>query len=203
MVKIKVKKLHPDAVIPKFMNKGDAGADLTAVSIQYKDNKLIYGIGLSFEIPDGYCMKIYPRSSIFKTSLRLANDVAIIDSGFRNEVKLIFDIIDDDFFNSYRSIYNFGLKKLKEVENIYKKAFFKKERHLIMVEDFKKNIYDYTFEKFIFEAINHPCNNRLYKIGDRIGQAIIEKLVPTEYIEVEELNMNNDRGGGFGSTNGK
>ena len=45
-------------------------------------------------------------------------------------------------------------------------------------------------------------NYKIYKIGDRIGQAIIEKLVPTEYIEVEELDMTDDRKGGFGSTNG-
>jgi len=80
MVKIKVKKLHDDAVIPKFMNDSDACADVTATSIEFKNDKVIYGIGLAVEIPKGYCMKIYPRSSINKTSLRLCNDVGIIDS---------------------------------------------------------------------------------------------------------------------------
>lgn len=144
MVKIKVKKLHPDAVIPKFMNIGDAGADLTAVSREFKDDLIIYGTGLAFEIPKGYCIKIYPRSSIFKYDLELVNSVGVIDSQYRGEVKFMF-----------------------------------------------RNVHGLNY--------NHS-QIRKYKIGDRIGQAIIEKLVPTDYIEVEELDMNNDRGGGFGSS---
>lgn len=41
-----------------------------------------------------------------------------------------------------------------------------------------------------------------YEVGDRIGQLVIVPYKALNPIEVEELDMNNDRGGGFGSTNG-
>ena len=39
---------------------------------------------------------LYPRSSISKTNLRLANSVGIIDSGYRGHLLAIFDIIRND-----------------------------------------------------------------------------------------------------------
>ena len=54
-LKIKIKKLHPDAVIPKYAKDGDAGMDLVATSEYYDDDgNIVYGTGLSFEIPKGY-----------------------------------------------------------------------------------------------------------------------------------------------------
>lgn len=97
---INVKKLHPDAVIPKYAKDGDAGLDLTAVSVQFEGGgggRLVYDTGLAFEIPKGYAGLVFPRSSIFKTDLRLANGVGIIDSGYRNSIKFIFDDIAPDF----------------------------------------------------------------------------------------------------------
>ena len=53
--------------------------------------------GLQFEIPEGYCMKLYLRSSYAaKRGLRLANSVGMIDSGYRGEVMAIFDNIGED-----------------------------------------------------------------------------------------------------------
>jgi dUTP pyrophosphatase len=47
------------------------------------------------EFPTGYCL--YPRSSLSKTSLRLANSVGIIDSGYRGDVIGMFDCINADY----------------------------------------------------------------------------------------------------------
>jgi len=98
-VLVKVKKLHPDAVIPKYAKHGDAGLDLVATSVEVSDSKVKYGTGLAFEIPQGYVGLIFPRSSIHKTSLRLTNSVGVIDSGYRGEVMAIFE--DRDFETSY------------------------------------------------------------------------------------------------------
>lgn len=52
--------------------------------------------GLEFEIPEGYCMKLYLRSSYAAgRGLRLANSVGMIDSGYRGEVAAIFDNVGE------------------------------------------------------------------------------------------------------------
>lgn len=95
-MKVKIKKLHPDAVIPKYAKEGDAGMDLTAISreidVNYMDgdNLITYGTGLAFEIPKGYVGLVFPRSSIYKKDLTLSNSVGVIDSGYRGEVKFKF-----------------------------------------------------------------------------------------------------------------
>ena len=44
-------------------------------------------------LPCAYYM--YPRSSIYKTPFRLANNVGIIDSGYRGFLGGVFDVLDD------------------------------------------------------------------------------------------------------------
>lgn len=90
-MKVKVKKLNENAVIPSYAKNGDAGLDLTATSkfLDYHGN-ICYGIGLAFEIPQGYVGLVFPRSSVSKKQLSLANAVAVIDSGYRGEVVMKF-----------------------------------------------------------------------------------------------------------------
>jgi len=91
-MKVKFKKLHPDAVIP-LVTPGNAGADLTAVSISYdKENDLYLecDTGIAVEIPNGYVGLVFPRSSISKTDLTLSNSVGVIDSSYRGSIKLRF-----------------------------------------------------------------------------------------------------------------
>lgn len=88
---IKIKKLHPDAVVPSYAKSGDAGMDLTAVSMSVDDyGNIVYRTGLAFEIPERYVGLLFMRSSIFKTDLILTNAVGVIDSGYRGEVMLKF-----------------------------------------------------------------------------------------------------------------
>lgn len=92
---IKFKKLHPNAVIPTFGKPGDAGADLTAIDAIYDEHNdcIEYRTGISIEIPEGYVGMIFPRSSLYKMDLFLANHVGIIDSGYRGEIQFKFKII--------------------------------------------------------------------------------------------------------------
>lgn len=91
-MQVKIKKLHPEAVIPTYAHKGDAGMDLVAIDrIISTDNDeqadyIEYKTGLAFEIPEGYVGLLFPRSSNSKKDLTLANSVGIIDSHFRGEV---------------------------------------------------------------------------------------------------------------------
>lgn len=100
---LKIKKLHPNARMPEYATSGAACFDLFAASADgdadfsgYVACKfpIIFGTGLSFEIPEGWVMLIYSRSGHgFKHDTRLANCVGVIDSDYRGEVsvKLVCD----------------------------------------------------------------------------------------------------------------
>lgn len=85
-MEVKIKRIHPDAVIPKYSKPGDAGMDLVATGIQTKNDIITYHTGLQVEIPEGYVGLIVPRSSIYKQDLMLTNHIGIIDSGYRGEI---------------------------------------------------------------------------------------------------------------------
>ena len=86
-MQVNIKKLNENAVIPKYETTGAAGMDLTATSKTYDDHgNVVYGTGLSFEIPEGYVGYIFPRSSNAKKDLLLSNSVGVIDSDYRGEV---------------------------------------------------------------------------------------------------------------------
>ena len=91
---VKIKKLSPVAVVPSYAQMGDAGLDLTAVTVSDNANYIEYGTGLAVQIPEGYVGLVFARSSISKTSLILANGVGVIDSGYRGEIKLRFKKCD-------------------------------------------------------------------------------------------------------------
>ena len=90
MLQIKIKKIDSQAVIPIYAKSGDAGLDVYAVSKNETDKFVEYGTGLAFEIPEGYVMLVFPRSSVSNTDLVLANSVGVVDSGYRGELKLRF-----------------------------------------------------------------------------------------------------------------
>lgn len=90
-MEVKIKKLHPDAVIPVYSKPGDAGLDLTATSIGSDEyGNIVYGTGLALEIPEGYVGLLFPRSSNSKTDLYLTNHVGVVDSGYRGELMFKF-----------------------------------------------------------------------------------------------------------------
>lgn len=90
MIDVKIRKVHPDAVIPTYAHPGDAGMDVTAVERIVNDDYIEYDTGLQFELPPGYVMLIFPRSSISNKTLSLANSVGVLDSTYRGNLKLRF-----------------------------------------------------------------------------------------------------------------
>ena len=92
MLQVAIKKLHPNAVIPKYAKPGDAGLDLTATSIISNTSfEVTYGTGLALEIPTDYVGLIFPRSSVRNYELILSNCVGVIDSGYRGEIQFTFN----------------------------------------------------------------------------------------------------------------
>ncbi len=93
-MQVKIKKLDPKAIIPKYAKDGDAGLDLTAISRTFDDkNNVVYKTGLAIEIPKGYVGLIFPRSSIANKNQLLTNSVGVIDSGYRGEITFKFKAI--------------------------------------------------------------------------------------------------------------
>lgn len=93
-MQVKIKKLHPEAIIPTYATPGAACFDLHALSLsatyhvgQYAPD--VIATGLAFEIPQDHVMLIFSRSGHgFKNDVRLANCVGVIDSDYRGEVKV-------------------------------------------------------------------------------------------------------------------
>lgn len=105
-MRIRFKKFHPEAKMPTRATNGAAGWDLYTVDeagIRDDGKMLNYRTGLGVEIPKGYVGLIFPRSSIYKTELTLANCVGVIDSDYRGEIRFMFRAIDA--FNEEAKVY--------------------------------------------------------------------------------------------------
>ncbi len=145
---LKTKKINSLSKLPEQAHKGDmfdlfANEDIVLNSFESKIVKL----GLAFDIPKGYRIKIFSRSSLpIKKQVIVSNGVGIVDGLYRREVALICHTLPKNFFG------------------------------------------------FLI-------NNKVeIKRGDKIAQMQLEKIKDFQIEEVEELDMKNDRGGGFGST---
>ena len=97
-VVVKVKRLDERAVLPERKTDGAACFDIRTLDDIYlrtlnaSDKATIVHTGLAFEIPEGYHMKVFLRSSVgLNTHLRLANQTGIIDSDYRGELRLLVE----------------------------------------------------------------------------------------------------------------
>ena len=90
-MKVNIKKLNENAIIPTYGSEYSAGADLYAcidseITIMPNETKLIK-TGLAIEVPEGYGAFIYARSGLAsKRGLAPANKVGVVDSDYRGEV---------------------------------------------------------------------------------------------------------------------
>jgi deoxyuridine 5'-triphosphate nucleotidohydrolase len=95
---IKVFKTCDEAVIPSKARYSDAGYDLTIIKEHKRltSNTAIYDTGIKLEIPNGYYVEIVPRSSISRSGYMLANNVGIIDQGYRGNLYIALTKINDE-----------------------------------------------------------------------------------------------------------
>ena len=86
-LQVKVRKMHPRAVLPTYAKEGDAAMDMYAAEVmKNKYGNYVYLTGVALEIPPGFVGLLFPRSSVSKTSMSLANSVGVVDSGYRGEI---------------------------------------------------------------------------------------------------------------------
>jgi dUTP pyrophosphatase len=90
-MKVNIKRLQENAILPFYAKESDAGMDLVATSIKENTTfQITYGLGIALEIPDGFMGLIFPRSSIRNTELILSNSVGVVDAGYRGELQATF-----------------------------------------------------------------------------------------------------------------
>ena len=91
-MKVSVKRISPDAKLPKLEHVGDAGFDLYSTqdeTLKPLERKLI-GTGISMSIEHGYEAQIRPKSGLaIEHGITMLNTPGTIDAGYRGEVKVI------------------------------------------------------------------------------------------------------------------
>ncbi len=94
MQTVRVKKLHPQAMLPTYGSAAAAGADLYAclegpVTIQPGETYWV-PTGIALEVPAGCAGLVFARSSMgAKRGLAPANKVGVVDSDYRGEVRVV------------------------------------------------------------------------------------------------------------------
>ena len=140
-MKLKIKKLSSDAILPSYAHKGDAGMDLFSIKdyILKPGERVFIETGLAFEIEEGYEIQIRPRSGLaLKYGLSIVNSPGTVDSGYRGPINIIL--------------------------------------------------------------INHGQETFTVNKGDKVAQAVLNKIEKAEIEEVSELSESQRGDGGFGST---
>ena len=98
--------LEDGAQEPTYAHESDAAADLYAmedVTIPAHFLSVPIKTGVHIQLPEGWVAMVLPRSSIgAKTSLRLSNSQGVIDSGYRGEVRAIYDNIGEEPYEIHK-----------------------------------------------------------------------------------------------------
>jgi len=89
---IRIKKLHPDAILPTYAHgpEEDAGMDLRSVERVVLEPGVAQAVptGLAIELPPGYEAQVRPRSGLaLKHSLTV--NFGTIDPGYRGEIRVV------------------------------------------------------------------------------------------------------------------
>ena len=108
MLKLKIKKINNTAKLPQRVHEGDmfdvfSNANITINSFE----STIIPLGIAMDIPAGYRIKLFSRSSLpLKRQLIVSNSVGIIDMNFKGELGLICHTMPKKDENSNHLINN-------------------------------------------------------------------------------------------------
>ncbi|WP_068622121.1 dUTP diphosphatase [Paenibacillus tuaregi] len=181
---VQIKRLHPDAVVPRYAKPGDSGFDLVAVEevvIAPGETKAV-PTGLAFQIPDGYELQIRPRSGVTKNT-KLRVQLGTVDSGYRGEVAVIVDNIAhpeyeiDHFENEPYELWTVRHNALHTIDGTGCSP-----QGNVLTED------------------TVPVGTYIIRKGGRIAQAVIAPVERATFLVVAELSESERGAGGFGHT---
>lgn len=92
MIKVKIKKIKDNAILPKYAHKGDAGVDLysTGDYTLKPGERVLVSTGIKIAVPKGYEAQIRPKSGLaLNHGISIVNTPGTIDSSYRGEVRII------------------------------------------------------------------------------------------------------------------
>jgi len=175
-VSVKIKRLHPDAVVPAYAKPGDAGFDLVAIEdvVIAPGETAKVRTGLAFEIPEGFELQIRPRSGISaKTKLRVSNAPGTVDSGYRGEVCVLVD-------------------NIRHPEYTIEGSDVVPENDYCVINVNREEEYGVTRK--------YPIGTHIIRRGDRIAQGVVAPVYRAAFEVVDELGETERGEGGFGSS---
>ena len=175
-MKVNIKKLHKDAVVPFKTYDSDFCYDLVAVSEEeIAPNVWKYGLGIALQIDRANSEVLRIRDSIKKVEL----------DGCELTVRgtSIVDLKDAPI--------NLSID-LRPRSSIYKTG---------MVMANSQATIDENYNGEIFLVFYHVLPNMpRYKVGNAIAQMKIGTTFPINFVEVKELSKTDRNDGGFGHT---
>ena len=132
MVKLLIKKLQKNIILPEYKTDGSSGMDLMSnveqtVKILPGEKKII-STGIMVAIPKQYEIQIRPRSGLAaKNGISVLNTPGTIDSDYRGEIKVILINLGKDIFEIKKNdriaqmiVCPFIKVELEEVESLPK-----------------------------------------------------------------------------------
>jgi dUTP pyrophosphatase len=100
VVQVPVRCLDPRAPLPSYARDGDAGADLVAAEgavLPPRGGRALIPTGIAVAIPPGYAGFVQPRSGLaLRHGVTCLNTPGLIDSGYRDELKVLLVNLDPD-----------------------------------------------------------------------------------------------------------
>jgi dUTP pyrophosphatase len=121
LTRIKVKKLHTEAIVPERATPLSSGFDLCTLDVvkpnrlktPYDPDFLLYVLcpgervlvrtGISLEIPEGYEGQVRPRSGLaLKNGITVLNSPGTIDADYRGDVGVILVNQGDETFSIHK-----------------------------------------------------------------------------------------------------
>ena len=153
-MKIQLKKLSENAIVPTRGSSGAAGYDLYSTEdyILKPGERKLFKTNISVKIPDGYYGRLAPRSGL----------------AFKHGIDVLAGVIDSDYLG------DIGVILLNT--SILKYVIDESDEN-----DEYQQTFDYDLFR---DQINDEKNSLTIKKGERIAQIIIEKCHEVEFIEV-------------------